>query len=356
MDGDANDPLAERLRMAELAALDLYSVYLGERLGLYRELAAGDPATSAELAERAGIAERYAREWLEQQAVTGFLEVEDARAPAGERRYLLPEAHVAALVERDGLGFSTHRAVDVVRGGRRLPDLVEAFRTGDGIPALPWEPEGRPESNRARFVNLLAKEWLPSIPAVHERLSADPPARVADVACGMGWSSIAMAGAYPRITVDGFDLDADAIEQAASNAVREGVSDRVTFRAADAADPGFTGRFDLVTIFEALHDMSRPVAALRAARSLLAEGGFLLVGDERVADEFAIPADERERECYGWSLVACLPDAMGDPETAATGTVMRPSTLRSYALDAGFAGVENLPIETDFWRFYRLNP
>ncbi|HXJ62339.1 MAG TPA: class I SAM-dependent methyltransferase, partial [Actinomycetota bacterium] len=170
------------------------------------------------------------------------------------------------------------------------------------------------------------------------------------------WSSIAMAHAYPRITVDGFDLDADAIDQATRNASHEGVADRVTFRAADAADPGFSGRYDLVSIFEALHDMSRPVAALREARSLLAEGGFLLVGDERVADEFAIPADERERQCYGWSLVACLPDAMGDPETAATGTVMRPSTLRSYALDAGFAGVEALPIETDFWRFYRLNP
>ncbi|HXJ64543.1 MAG TPA: SAM-dependent methyltransferase, partial [Actinomycetota bacterium] len=142
MEDHARDPLAERLRLAELAALDLYAVYLGERLGLYRELAAGGSATFPELAARAGIAERYAREWLEQQAVTGFLEVEDAGAPAVERRYLLPEAHVAALVDRDGIEFSTHRAVDVVRGGRRLPDLVEAFRTGGGIPPLPWEPEG----------------------------------------------------------------------------------------------------------------------------------------------------------------------------------------------------------------------
>ncbi len=135
-----------------------------------------------------------------------------------------------------------------------------------------------------------------------------------------------------------------------------GVTDRVAFRAADAADPGFSGRYDLATIFEALHDMSRPVEALRAARSLLDEGGSVLVADELVAEEFSIPAGDRERDAYGWSVVSCLPDAMGDPETAATGAVMRPATLRTYATDAGFARVDVLPIETQFWRFYRLLP
>jgi hypothetical protein len=102
--------------------------------------------------------------------------------------------------------------------------------------------------------------------------------------------------------------------------------------------------------------MSQPVEALRAARSLLDEGGFLLLADERVAEEFTVAVDEREHEIYGWSVVSCLPDAMGDPETAATGAVMRPSTVRAYALEAGFSGVEVLPIETEYWRFYRLDP
>jgi SAM-dependent methyltransferase len=353
---DSVHPLAERLRQAEIAALDLYVVYLGERLGLYRLLASGGPVTSSGLAERAGIAERYAREWLEHQAVAGFIEVEDPRASAGERRYSLPREHADVLVDRDSLWFSAHKAIDVVRAGRRLPELVEAFRTGGGIPPLPWEPEGRADFNRPRFVNLLGRVWLPSIPEVHERLASDPPARVADIACGTGWSSIAMAQAYPRITVDGFDLDADAVEQASRNARDSGVADRVTFRAADAADPGFSGRYDLATIFEALHDMARPVQALRAARSLLDEGGWVMVGDELVAEEFTVPAGDRERENYGWSVVSCLPDAMGDPETAATGAVMRPATLRTYAIEAGFASAEILPIETDFWRFYRLDP
>jgi SAM-dependent methyltransferase len=349
-------PLAERLRQSEMAALDLYVVYLGERLGLYRALVEAGPATPAELAERTGTAERYIREWLEHQAVAGFLRVEGSPEASAERRYSMPSDHVDVLVDRDSLAFSSHKAIDIVRAGRRLPELVDAFRDGGGIPPLPWEPEGRADFNRPRYVNLLGKQWLPSIPEVHRRLSADPPARVADIACGTGWSSIAMAQAYPKVTVDGFDLDADAIAQATRNAEGSAVPDRVTFRAADAADPGFSGRYDLATIFEALHDMSRPVDALAAAGALLAEGGWVLVADELVGEEFAVPAGERERYSYGWSVVSCLPDAMGDPQTKATGAVMRPSTLRKYALEAGFTDVSVLPIETDYWRFYRLIP
>src|SRR5205814_733960 len=157
------------------------------------------------------------------------------------------------------------------------------------------------------FVNLLGKEWLPSIPQVHDRLRTEPAARVADVACGTGWSSIAMALAYPVIRVEGFDLDGDAVDQATRNAAEAGVSDRVTFRAADAADPGFSGRFDLATIFEALHDMSRPVEAPRASRSLLDQGGWVLVADELVGEDFSIEAGDRERYVYAWSVVSCLP-------------------------------------------------
>ena len=121
-----------------------------------------------------------------------------------------------------------------------------------------------------------------------------------------------------------------------------------------AADLGGAGGYDLVTIFEALHDMSRPVDALRAARRMLSEDGTLLVVDGLVAEEFTVPASPRERTEYGWSVVSCLPGAMGDPQTAATGAVMRPSVLRQYALQAGFGAVEVLPIHTDYWRFYRL--
>jgi predicted O-methyltransferase YrrM len=163
-----------------------------------------------------------------------------------------------------------------------------------------------------------------------------------------------MAKAYPNITVEGVDLDHYAISAARSNAERAEVSDRVMFSVTDAADPGGAGGYDLVTIFEALHDMSRPVDALSAARQVLAEDGTVLVVDGLVAEEFAVPASPRERTEYGWSVVSCLPGAMGDPQTAATGAVMRPSMLHQYALQAGFGAVEVLPIHTDYWRFYRL--
>jgi SAM-dependent methyltransferase len=353
-EGDRAQALVERLFLDSVGALELYTVYLGERLGLYRALADGGPATSSELAERTGTAERYIREWLEHHASSGLLEVDDAGAEPLARSYRLPPEYTPVLADPDDVRYEAYKGVDIVRAGRPLPQLVEAFRTGDAPPPLPWEPEGRAEFNRARFLNLLGKEWLPAIPDIDRRLQAEPPARVADVACGTGWSSIAMARAYPRIMVDGFDLDEDVIALARQNAEEAGVADRVTFSVADASTLAEAGEYDLVTIIEALHDMSRPVDALRATRGMLSEGGTLVVVDELAQEEFTAPASDRERHEYGWSVVSCLPGAMGDPETRATGAVMRPSVLRQYATEAGFREVEVLPIDTDYWRFYRL--
>jgi 2-polyprenyl-3-methyl-5-hydroxy-6-metoxy-1,4-benzoquinol methylase len=351
---DRTEALRDRIFGNAVAALELYTVYLGERLGLYRALAEGGPASSSQLADRTGTAERYVREWLEQHAASGLIDVDEPRAAPLVRRYRLPPEHIPVLADRDDVRYEAHTGVDIVRAGRRLPELVEAFRVGNAPPPLPWEPEGRAEANRARFINLLGTQWLPAIADVDVRLRAQPPARVADVACGTGWSSIAMAQAYPGICVDGVDLDHDAITAARQNAERAGVVDRVTFSVTDAANLGGPGGYDLVTIFEALHDMSRPVDALSAARQILTQDGTLLVVDALVNDEFTAPASPRERTEYGWSVVSCLPGAMADPQTAATGAVLRPSVLRRYALEAGFRDVQTLPIDTDYWRFYRL--
>jgi predicted O-methyltransferase YrrM len=353
-DVDRTEALRERLFGDALGALELYTIYLGERLGLYRALAESGAATSSKLAARTGTTERYVREWLEHHAASGLLAVDDARAEPLARQYWLPPEHIPVLADRDDVRYEAYNGVDIVRAGRSLPQLVEAFRVGNAPPPLPWEPEGRADPNRARFINLLGAEWLPAIVDVDARLRAAPPARVLDVACGTGWSSIAMAQAYPDIKVDGVDLDHNAIGAAHQNAERAGVADRVMFFVTDAADIGGTGRYDLVTIFEALHDMSRPVEALNAARHMLSEDGRVLVVDGLVAEEFTVPASPRDRTEYGWSVVSCLPGAMGDPQTAATGAVMRPSMLRQYALQAGFSEVEVLPIHTDYWRFYQL--
>ena len=154
-----------------------------------RALADGEPVTSSELAERTRTAERYVREWLEQQTASGLLDVDDPAAEALARRYRMPPEHVPVLADPDHLLYDAYKGVDIVRAARPLPDLVEAFRTGGGTPPLPWEPEGRAEFNRAIFLNLLGTEWLPAIPDVDPRLRADPPARVADVACAGGRAS-----------------------------------------------------------------------------------------------------------------------------------------------------------------------
>ena len=175
-----------------------------------------------------------------------------------------------------------------------------------------------------------------------------------DIGCGEGWSTLAIARAYPQARVVGIDLDAPSIEAARGHAADAGMAGSVEFRHADAA--ALDEPADLALIVEAVHDMSNPVPVLRAVRESLAEGGSLIVVDERVAEAFTAPGDDIERFMYGWSITTCLPDGRSRQPSVATGTVMRPDTLRRYAAEAGFGSVEILPIENDFFRFYRLRP
>lgn len=352
---DRAQALADRLFRARAETFDVYTGYLGERLGLYRALRDGSWRTVGEVAGLTGTDERYLREWLEHQAASGILEVQDASDSPAARRFRLPNEHARVLADPDDPLFTAPNLVEVGRVARQLPALVEAFRSGGGLESLPWEPEGRAEYNRAIFLNLLGREWLPAIPPIHDRLSGDLPARVADVGCGTGWSSIAMAQAYPAIEVDGFDLEERVIALARDHAAESGVADRVRFTVGDAA--ALSGQhYDLVTVFEALHDMPNPVEVLTALRRILRPGGSVLVADELVAEQFTAPADDRERYVYGWSVMGCLGGAMGEPGTAATGAVMRPDTLRRYAADAGFERVDMFPVENDYFHFYVLTP
>src|SRR5262245_46454274 len=355
-EAEKRDALVGRMLASMLGAFDIATMQIAERLGLYRELA-GASATSMELAERTGVNERYLREWLEQQAAGGILEV-DTGAAAALRRYRMPPAHAEVLTDTDSpyyLGSYPRLLMSCVS---LLPDVLTVFRKGGGIPYSRYGIDCREAiaaSNRPLFLNFLGSDWFPAVPDLHTRLQADPPARVADVGCGFGWSSIAIARAYPKVVVDGFDLDSPSIEQARANAAAAGLSDRVRFSAEDAATIAAGGQtYELVTAFETIHDMGRPVEALRSMGQLARQGGFVLVVDERTADEFQAPASELERLYYGFSILHCLPVGMSEQGGVGTGTVMRTSTLRAYAVEAGFTDVEVLPIENDFWRFYRM--
>jgi SAM-dependent methyltransferase len=356
-DGATAEALAERLVAAVIGVGDVFAVYLGDRLGYYRALADGAPASSGELAARTGTAERYAREWLEHQAVTGILRVDaDADDPTA-RRYRLPPGHAEALTAPESLAYVAPFARLMVGMGFALPAVADAFRTGGGVPFDAYGAdvrEGIADSNRPQFAHLLGSAWLPAMPDVHERLRREPGLRVADIGCGCGWSTIAIARACPAALVDGFDLDAASVAAARENAAAAGLADRVAFHVRDAGDPTLAGTYALACAFECVHDMADPVAALRSMRRLVGAGGPVLIADERTAESFAAPGDDLERLLYAFSLIHCLPVGLADRPSVGTGTVMRPATLRRYAADAGFRAVDVLPIENDFWRFYRL--
>jgi SAM-dependent methyltransferase len=353
------EALAERLFGDALGALDLFCVYLGDRLGLYAALADAGPSTAEDLAAAAGVNVRYAREWLEQQAMSRIVDVVEVPAADTERRYTLPAGHHEVLLHEDNPCFMAPMAQLLVGGLLPVHAVLEAFRTGRGVPYADYGPDmrmGQERFTRPWFDTLLAADWFPALPAVHDRLLSDPPARVADLACGAGRSSLAIARAYPKVRVDGLDADPASIEQARELLAVSDVEDRVQFHCRDAAHPGLPARYDLVTVFEALHDMARPVEVLASARTLLSPGGRVLVADERTADRFCVDAGDVERLYYGMSVLHCLPVGMVGDGAAGTGTVMREETVRTYARQAGFAECAVAPIENDFWRFYLLSP
>jgi 2-polyprenyl-3-methyl-5-hydroxy-6-metoxy-1,4-benzoquinol methylase len=350
------DAFAQRLFGSALGYFDVLSTYLGLRLRLYDALTHGGAMTSSELGDRAGIAERYAREWLEQQATRGVLRA-DARVHPP--RFSLPAGHAEVLLDRDSLAYAGG-TVDQLMSLRLVVDrLVEAFRTGDGLPYEAYgseNEEGQGYSNRPLLLTTLPNEWLPALRDVNGRLASDPPAHVVDIGCGAGWSSIAIAKSYPGVTVDGFDADERSIEHARRNAAETGVSDRVRFHALGAEHAGTAGPVDFSLAIECIHDMARPVEALRAVREALVADGSMLVVDERTNQAFTGASDDREAYTYGWSVFTCLPTAMHERPSAQTGAVMRADTLRAYAEEAGFSRFEVLPIDHESFRLYLLRP
>lgn len=359
-DAQKRDALIEKLIGGVSGLFTHYSVYLGDRLGFYQALARHGELNSTELAALTGAKERYTREWLEQQTIYGILEVSSAQAAPLERRFSLPAGHSEVLTMQDSLNYLAPLSRLLVGVTRPMDALLRAFRSGYGVPYEAYGEDmlaGQAGVNRASFLQELSQVWIPALPDVYERLQ-QPGARIADFGCGYGWSSIGMALAFPQAHIDGFDLDDPSIQQARVNAGAYDLGDRVNFQVRDAGDPQIEGKYDLVTALECIHDMSDPVSALRTIRRLVRENGGVLVADERVGETFSPGSESSEIEglMYGFSLLHCLPVGMSEQPSAGTGTVMRPGTLRSYALEAGFRDVEVLPMETYFFRLYRLIP
>ncbi|NLE78284.1 MAG: methyltransferase domain-containing protein [Rhodococcus sp.] len=351
------EAVSQRIVDASLGAVDMIAVYVGDRLGWYRSLADDGPASAEELAARTDTNARYAREWLEQQAVTGMLTVDDATPP----RFTLPAGAAEVLTDSDSLLFTAPLARMFCGSAVELPALLDAYRSGGGVS---WAQlgtdarESQADMNRPWYERALA-EALASVPDL-DALLRRPDTSIADIGCGGGWSTIALARAYPEALLHGFDIDRASVELTQANlGMYPDLGDRVTFTERDAAHLP-SAAYDAAFAFECVHDMPRPVEVLTAIRHSLVPGGTLIVMDEAVGDAFAAPDDIRElddteRLMYGFSLLVCLPDGMSSQPSVGTGTVMRPDTLRAYASDAGFDDMTVLSIENfGFWRFYRF--
>jgi 2-polyprenyl-3-methyl-5-hydroxy-6-metoxy-1,4-benzoquinol methylase len=349
------DGFINRVLNDAIGAFSIFSIFIGGKLGFYRALADHGPLTAGELASYTSTQERYVREWLEHQAASCILEAH--LDPSSERRFQLPPGRAEALVESDSLNYVAPMAQLVVGSVYPLESVLEAYRNGGGVPFSAYGPnlrEGQASMNRPAFLQELGGTWLPTMADVHARLKADPPARIADIGCGGGWSCIGMARSYPKVQVHGYDLDEASVELARQNIQAEGLGDRVQVFLNDASDPELHEGYDLVTAFECVHDMSNPVGALRMMGKLAGEEGAVLIMDERSQEVFQSCAEAYEQLLYGFSILHCLPAGMSEQPSAGTGTVMRPNTVERYAREAGFSRVEILPIDHFFFRFYRL--
>ena len=347
------DDFADVVFDSSLGYFRILSMYVGLRLGLYEELHDADGLSAADLAARSGIDERYAREWLEQQATNGVLEVDTGGTP---HTFRLPARHAEVLLDEDSLSYAGASIKQLASLRDVIDHVVDAFRHGGGLPNDAFGEEnidGQGGANRPVFLTTLPNDWLPAIEPFHTRLQAGP-ARVLDIGCGHGWSSIAIAKAYPHARVDGFDPDLLSVERARMHAAEMGVEDRVRFHNEDAAS--IEGPADLAMAFECVHDMSDPVSVLGAARRALTSDGAMLIVDERTRDAFDGAPNDLEAYFYGWSIFDCLPSGMASKPSAGTGTVMRPETLKGYAEAAGFSHFEVLPLEHDAFRLYLLRP
>lgn len=352
--GEATEAFADKLFAGLLGTLSTFATSIGVELGWYDALAGTSSMTPPELAAATSTDERYATEWLEQQVVSGYLNVVDAEAPAAERRFSITAEAAGVLTDRANLAYMAPFPGLVAALGRSLTEVTAAYRTGAGFG---WHQHddgarcGQAEANRPMFLNLLGQEYLASIPGVSEALRNG--GTVADIGCGLGWSSIGVALTFPNARVDGFDIDGPSVERARVHAAEAGVADRVHFHCIDASALDDTN-YDVALALECVHDMADPVSVLAAMRRIIAPDGAVIVMDERVGDYFTGEPDPIEQFMYGFSLICCLPDGRNAPESVATGTVMRQPTFERYARAAGFSSVDVLPIDNDFFRFYQL--
>jgi SAM-dependent methyltransferase len=322
----------------------------GDRLGLFKELGKG-PASSDELAERAQISERYAREWLRAMAAAGYVEHD----PSSDRYALQPEQALAFAAEGSpafvgGVFQMIPEAIKPYEG------IAEAFRTGGGVSQSAFGPafwEGMERFSAIMYENELVPTWIPAMPDVEQQLSRG--ARIADVGCGSGRALIKLAEAFPESSYVGYDAFAGQLERARANAEQAGVGERVRFELLDVAE-GLPGRFDVITTFDVIHDAVDPRGLLKAIRDALEPDGIYVMLDVRSADDPADNVGPIASMFYGFSIFYCMTTSLAHGGEG-LGTLGLPEVkVRELAAEAGFSSVRNVPIDDPFDLLYEIKP
>jgi 2-polyprenyl-3-methyl-5-hydroxy-6-metoxy-1,4-benzoquinol methylase len=325
---------------------------LGDRLGLFAVLAANEPQSSAELADRTGLQERYLREWLAGMTAAGYLSYDP---PSG--RYAMPDAHVPVLAEEAGIWFFGAAFFDFSTNyGETFHMLLDAFRSGGGVSQEAYGEEVAASIDRFTapwFEHRLVVEWIPAMPNVQALL--EEGAAVCDVGCGRGRALITLAEAFPRGQFVGIDAYEPAIRGARARAQNAGVQDRVRFEVADAA-AGLQGRFDVITTFDVIHDSADPAGILRAIHDALEPTGRYVCVDINCAENPEGNIGPLGTVLYGSSLAYCLPVSLATGG-AGLGTLgLTPSRLNELAREAGFSHLRQVPIDDPFNNLYELTP
>jgi len=315
------------------SALTASLVVIGDKLGLYRALAEGGPATPAELARRTQTSERYVREWLSAQAAAGYVSYEPT-----SRRFALPPAHAACLTDDASPACVLGAFQSMTAAMRAEPRIADGFRTGKGVGWHEHDPDlfvGVERFFRPGYNAHLVNEWIPALDGVQEKLERG--ARVADVGCGLGASTIILAKAFPRSTFVGFDYHEASIERARERARAAGVAERTRFEVANAK--GYPGTYDVVAFFDCLHDMGDPVGAARHVRQSLAPDGTWLLVEPFANDEVEANLNPVGRLFYSVSTLVCTPVSLSQEVGLALGAQAGEARLRGVLKEAGFTRV-----------------
>ncbi|MDX6280823.1 MAG: hypothetical protein QOH03_1894 [Kribbellaceae bacterium] len=332
------------------ATLNAALVVMGDRLGYYHALADGGATTPTELAEKTSTSEHYAREWLNAQAAGGFVEYDPQTG-----KYLLPPEQAVALTDESSPAFLPGFFQIALGTVQHTTETIEAARSGAGIGwhehnsdvHLGCERFFRPGYN----ANLIAG-WLPALDDVVQKLQTG--ARVADIGCGHGASTILMAQAFPQSTFIGSDYHPESIETARLRAAEAGVADRVTFEVAPATHYSGSG-YDLVTTFDALHDMGDPVGAAKHVRESLASDGTWMVVEPMAGDHVEDNLNPVGRAYYGFSTLLCTPASLSQDVGLALGTQAGPARIRDVTTAAGFTRFRTAA-ETPFNLVFEVRP